>query len=188
MAGHDVVRCGAVQVAGCGRILHPISCVSPAYAPQHLPLHARGLCWDGRIVRIFCSTAVLHAQRVCLLSPPPPPSSRSLIAPSSKTARGLASSFGPVDGVVNRSGRAGSVNGIGSGSFNASGGIGGSGSGGGIGVGASVLGSHLRTYGWVKDEEVSECMNACGTEFSALERRHHCRCGRRSRGGVICHK
>lgn len=45
-----------------------------------------------------------------------------------------------------------------------------------MGVGASVLGSHLRTYGWVKDEDVSECMNACGTEFSALERRHHCRC------------
>lgn len=78
-----------------------------------------------------------------------------------------------MDGVVNRSGRAGSVNGVGSGSFNTSGGGGGSGVG--IGVGASVLGSHLRTYGWVKDEEVSECMNACGTEFSALERRHHCR-------------
>ncbi|CAN0430152.1 unnamed protein product, partial [Ectocarpus sp. 13 AM-2016] len=50
--------------------------------------------------------------------------------------------------------------------------------GGGGGSSISVLGTHLRTYGWVRDEEVSECMNACGTEFTTLERRHHCRCVR----------
>lgn len=40
---------------------------------------------------------------------------------------------------------------------------------------ASVLGTHLRTYGWVADEDVAECMNACGAEFTPWERRHHCR-------------
>lgn len=48
---------------------------------------------------------------------------------------------------------------------------------------ASVLGTHLRTYGWVADDEVGECMNACGSEFTPWERRHHCRCC----GGIFCH-
>ncbi|CAN0005004.1 unnamed protein product [Pylaiella littoralis] len=91
-----------------------------------------------------------------------------------------SSSFSPADGVVTRHGRSGSVNGSFSVSVGSGGGIGIA--GGSVGVGGSVLGTHLRTYGWVKDEDVSECMNACGTEFTPLERRHHCRCC----GAIFC--
>lgn len=96
----------------------------------------------------------------------------------SPSAQGMTSHqiFGTMDSVVTRSGRSGSAH-VRSGS-------GGGGSGGvPVATSASVLGTHLRTYGWVADGDVSECMNACGTDFTPLERRHHCRCC----GGVFCH-
>lgn len=42
-------------------------------------------------------------------------------------------------------------------------------------IAPTILGTHLRVYGWVADSDVSECMNACGRDFTPLERRHHCR-------------
>ncbi|CAN0399508.1 unnamed protein product [Ascophyllum nodosum] len=48
----------------------------------------------------------------------------------------------------------------------------------------SALGAYPRTRVWVSDAEVTECMNACGTEFGTWHRRHHCRCC----GGIFCYK
>ena len=76
--------------------------------------------------------------------------------------------FGTMESVVSRAGRSGSAH-VGS--------VGAGGTSGGfpVATSASVLGTHLRTYGWVADSAVTECMNACGTDFTPLERRHHCR-------------
>ena len=48
----------------------------------------------------------------------------------------------------------------------------------------SALGAHPRTRVWVSDADVTECMNACGIEFSTWQRRHHCRCC----GGIFCNE